>query len=69
MRAHHHLTSFPTPIAGKKKGKANEPEHVYGEQVVDEQDEQVRAPKQVYSCGGLVFSIKKRMKTTLAWEI
>ena len=52
--AHHHLT--PSSTSSQANEKANEREHVHGEQVVDEQDEQVRAPKQVYSCGGLVFS-------------
>ena len=53
-RAHHRLT--PSSTSSQANEKANEPENVHGEQVVDEQDEQVRAPKQVYSCGGLVFS-------------
>ena len=54
-RAHHHLT--PSSTSSQANEKANEREHVHGEQVVDEQDEQVRAPKRMGgSCGGLVFS-------------
>ena len=42
---HHHLT--PSSTSSQANEKANEPEHVHGEQVVDEQDEQVRAPKRI----------------------
>ena len=47
----------PPPSSSQANEKASEPENVHGEQVVDEQDEQVRAPKRMGgSCGGLVFS-------------
>ena len=43
----------PPPSSSQANEKANEPENVHGEQVVDEQDEQVRAPKRMGgSCGG-----------------
>ena len=37
----------PPPSSSQANEKANEPENVHGEQVVDEQDEQVRAPKRI----------------------